>query len=231
MNVAAPIDPLLCGFYTVGDAARLLKIENRRRIARWLESARNTAPVIRRDYQPIEGSQELSFWDLIEVRFVEHFRAQGVSLQFLRKVAVKAREEFGTSHPFALSDVAFLTDRRRIFVQLAQEDKEEKSTRDVLSGQYEMYNAIEALLAKGIGFHPITKLADEWKPLENGCPNVVVNPRFAYGQPVIGAEKVPTAAIFRTWKAEGDRDRVAHWYGIDRAAVDEAIEFELRMSG
>lgn len=230
MNVAPNHDPLLRGFYTVTEAARLLRIENKRRIYRWIETGKTEA-VIARDYVPVAGTQELSFWDLIEVRFIEHFRSQGLSLQFLRKVAVKAREQLGTSHPFALSKTKFLTDRRRIFLQTAKEEAEEqKRTQDVLSGQYEMYEAIEELLAKGIAFHPVTELADEWQPLENDCPNVIINPRYAFGQPVVRESKVPTAAIFRTFKAEGNRDRVAKAYGVKRKSVDEAIDFELRLA-
>jgi hypothetical protein len=93
-------DPLLGGFYTVSEAARLLRIGNKQRIYRWI--SRDNA-VLARDYEPVGGSQELSFWDLFEVRFVETFRAQGLSLQYLRKVATKARAEFRVTHPFAAS--------------------------------------------------------------------------------------------------------------------------------
>ena len=42
---------------------------------------------------------------------------------------------------------------------------------------------------------------------------------------------MPTAAIFRQWKAEkGDRARVADWWGVEPSEVEEAIEFEVRMA-
>ncbi|MFQ5972368.1 MAG: hypothetical protein ACE5Q3_08530 [Alphaproteobacteria bacterium] len=223
-------DPLLGGFYTIREAARLLQIENRQRIYRWLRPSRKgVGAVLTRDYKPLDKSQELSFWDLIEVRFVEHFRRQGLSLQYLRKVAVLARREFKTQHPFALSKAEFLTDRKRIFEQTAE--GEGRKVRELLSGQYEMYEAIEEVLAKGLAFNPKTFLAEEWTPLKNDCPNVVVNPRYDFGRPVIGPRHVPTAAIFRQWKAEkGDRSRVADWWQIEIGEVDEAIEFEVRMA-
>jgi uncharacterized protein (DUF433 family) len=228
MGVAGRIgDPLLGGFYTVSEAARLLRMESSQRIYRWLEGDGDA--VIVRDYKPVGGSQELSFWDLFEVRFIEHFRSQNLSLQFLRKVAAKARAEFKTQHPFALYGSTFLTDRKRIFRQTAEELGEEKKTHDLLSGQYEMYEAIEKMLAKGVAFNPKTFLAEEWPPFGE-CPNVIVNPRFAYGHPVISEKKIPTAAIFQLWRAQGDRKRVAGWYGIDLMEIDEAIEFELRLA-
>ena len=217
-------DPLLGGFYTVTEAMRLLRISNKQRIYRWI--GRDNA-VLSRDYEPIGASQELSFWDLFEVRFVETFRAQGLSLQYLRKVATKARAEFGVKHPFALSTAKYMTDRKRIFQVTAKETGEK--THDVLSGQYEMYEAIEQILAKNVGFNPKTLLAEEWPPFSD-CPHVVINPRYAYGRPVVGEKKVPTAALYRTWKAEGRIERVASWYGINVDSAREAVEFEVRLN-
>ena len=223
-------DPLLAGFYTVKEAARLLRIDNQRRIYRWVRQGYDHLPsVIRRDYQPLAKLHELSFWDLIEVRFVEHFLRQKVSLQYLRKVAEKARLELATQHPFALSNAEFLTDRKRIFEKVAEDEGDERIW-EILAGQYEMYATIEKVLAKGITFSPQTYLAEEWHPLET-CPHVVVNPKYDYGRPVIGEMHVPTAAVFRQWKAEnGDLTRVADWWGIKKTEVSEAVEFEVGMA-
>lgn len=217
-------DPLLRGFYTVSEAARLLRLRDRQSIYRWLS---RDNPVIVRDFEPLDGSQELSFWDLFEVRFVETFRTQGLSLQYLRKVAVKARIELKTDHPFALSDARYMTDRKRIFRVTAEETREK--THDMLSGQYEMYEAIERILSKGVVFNPTTLLAEEWVPFAE-CPNVVINPRYAYGQPVVGKQKVPTAALYRLFRAEGRIDRVASWYGVKPKDAEDAVEFEVKLA-
>ncbi len=218
-------DPLLGGFYTVSEAARLLRIENKQRIYRWLRD--DDAPVVMRDYKPLDGTQELSFWDLFEIHFVETFRQQGLSLQLLRKVAAKARTELNTNHPFALARTSFLTDRKRIFLQMAEELGERK-THDLLSGQYEFYETIEAVVAKNVSFNPRTMLAEEWPPLPE-VPNVIINPRYSYGQPVVGEIKVPTAALYKLWMAEGSKDKVAKWFGVTLEDVESAIEFEVRL--
>ena len=222
-------DAFASGFYTVSEAARLLQIENSRRIYGWLAGYRGSLAeaVIVRDYAPIGGSQELSFWDLMEVRFINHFRKQGVPLQTLRKTATKARVEFGKKHPFALSNVTFLTDRKRVFQQVVEETGDKK-TLDILGDQYEMYDIIEKILAEGVSFDPATGLADAWQPLPNECPNVIVSPRYAYGHPVVS--KIPTSALFRLWKAEGGNlQRVARAFGVSPEAVSEAVSFEGRL--
>jgi uncharacterized protein (DUF433 family) len=94
-----------------------------------------------------------------------------------------------------------------------------------------MYAAIETVLAKGISFNPATQLAEEFRPLEAICPNVTMNPAFAYGHPTVGASRVPTAALLRQVHAEhGERAKVADWWMLDPAEVEEAIEFEIRMA-
>lgn len=225
-------DSLAGGFYTVSEAARLLKMGNYQRVYGWLSGHKNSraGPVLDRDYEPLDGSQEISFWDLMEIRFIEHFRGQGVSLQTLRSVAEKARKKFQNRHPFALSNVKFLTDRKNIFEHAARENGD-TTTLDMVRDQYEMYGVIEDILAKGVAFDPHTHLAAEWRPLRNDCPNVVLNPKYAYGHPVIGDRHIPTSALFRLWRAElGDKRRVADWYSVDLDAVEEAVEFEMRLA-
>jgi len=217
-------DPLLGGFYTVSEAARLLRIARRQRIARWLDDDNDT-PLIVRDYPGVGRHQELSFWDLIEVRFVEHFRKQGFSLQFLRKAARKARNDLSTRHPFALSNTRFLTERKRIFRQTLDEEGHGLVS-DLMSGQFEMYEIIEEALSRGVAFDPNTGLASEWTPNPH-YPDVIVNPRFAYGQPVVGAKRIPTSALWKQLRAEGgDIARVARWFGVASSDVTHAAEFE-----
>jgi uncharacterized protein (DUF433 family) len=232
MGVAAlPADPLAGGFYSPQVAARLLRMNNAHRITGWLAGYRGGAgPMVLRDYEPAGGKQALSFLDLMEIRFLDHFRRQGMSLQTLRKAAVRAREEIGSRHPFALSNLKFLTDRRQIFGQAAQEAGDAK-TWNLVTNQYEMYEAIEHSVAKGVAFDPRSGLARNWHPSQSEYPDVVIDPRHAFGRPVVGAKHVPTGTILRMWRAEsGNRDRVAKAFGALRSEIDQAIEFELTLA-
>jgi len=225
-------DALLGGFYTVKEAARLLRINNRRLITAWVEghSHSDSGPIIDRDYSPVGQSHELSFWDLMEVKFIDHFRKQDVTMPTLRRVAAKAREELGHKHPFALSKVVFGTDRKKIF-QTVVDETGDRRTRNVLGDQYEMYDVIEGLFAEGVAFDTATQMAEYWKPLPTECPNVVVDPRYAYGHPVVSDRHVPTAALYRLFRAEGgDTKRVADWFHVSPEAVTEAVEFETRLN-
>lgn len=86
------------------------------------------------------------------------------------------------------------------------------------------------LVAKSIAFDPVSETAKTWKP-SGDFPSVIVDPRRAFGQPVIGERPTPTSVLFRQWKAEaGDKNRVAKWYRLEVSDVSEAVEFELSLA-
>ena len=226
------VDPAAGGFYTAKEAARLLNIGQPSRVVAWLQGRSNTAtgPVIARQYNPIGGVQELGFWDLLEVRFIDHFRKQGVSLQALRKAAETARKELKQQHPFALSRARFLTDRKTIFLATARE-LDDTVLLDLVTKQFAMYEVLEEIIERGLVFHPATGLAQEWRPRPVELPAIAINPKIAFGQPVVRPAGVPTSALFLSWKAEaGNYRAIADWFEIEQDLVHQAVEFELGLA-
>lgn len=222
-------EPLFAGFFSLRDAARLLQMHNTTRIRGWLCGWPNSrsGPVIERDFK----GPFLSFLDLMELRFVEHFRKQQVTMPTIRRAAEQLRKEWDVRHPLAFANSAkYLTDRRRIFAQAAEAEGDKK-TWDLATNQYEMWATIEALVARGVAFDPVSDMARAWHPLRNEFPNVIIDPRLAFGRPVIGERPTPTIALFNQWKAEGgNRDRVANWYRVSPDDVEEAVGFELSLA-
>jgi len=223
-------DPLLAGFFTLRETARLLQIENTTRIRGWLTGWNNSnaGPVIDRDFE----GRVVSFLDLMEIRFVDHFRKQRVPMPTIRRAAAQLRKEWRTKHPLAYANSGkYLTDRRRIFAKAAEYEGDER-TWDLATNQYEMWAAIEALVAKCVEFDAATHIALAWKPMGSEFPNVVIDPRFAFGQPVVGdGRPTPTVALFKQWKAEGGNvERVAKWFRVEPANVEEAVGFELSLA-
>ena len=217
------------GFYTLGEAARLVGVPQRR-IAYWVAGdRRHPYPVIDRDYPSGGPDQVVSFLDLMEIRFLDYFRRQGLSLQYLRKAASMMRAELDSKHPFAYYCTEYLTDRKRIFVRLARSGRSHIS--EILGKQLEMYDIIEASLAKGVRFDPKTHVARRWRPEPQSYPLVVVDPLHAFGQPVVGMRRIPTSALYRSWKAEGgDTRRVADIWDASVDDVRQAVDFEITLA-
>ncbi len=222
-------DPLLAGFYNVRDAARLLGIDSTARLRGWLTGWPNAraGPIVQRQFV---DTSTVSFLDLMELRFIDYFRAQKVPLQTLRRAADKARLHWETTHPFALSKSKYITDRRKIFAQSAEEQKD-TITWDLATNQLEMWEALESAIARGVEFSPSTDLAERWRPKGSEFPDVIVDPHYAFGHPVIGSRAVPTSAIFSLYKAEcGKSDQIAKWFNVTVEHVNQAVQFEIELS-
>ncbi len=220
------------GFYTVPEAARYIENGSAPRIRGWLNGYRQhgISPLIERDYAPIDNRQELSFLDLMEVRFVEYFRQHGVGVRALRAAGAEARNLFDTPKPFASSDITFKTDGKSVFVEKALKPAA-KATEDhqlwqLVTKQYELYEVMERSLLNGVSFNPQSHLAETWRPRPETFPSIIIDPRVAYGHPVIES-KLPTAALYEAWLAEGkETDEVGYWFGIAPNVVEQAVRFE-----
>jgi uncharacterized protein (DUF433 family) len=71
-------------------------------------------------------------------------------------------------------------------------------------------------------------LAERWNP-NSRTPRVVVDPKIAFGHPVVADAGVPTRCLFEAYLAEGSIDVVADLYKIDLEGVRQAVEFERRL--
>lgn len=230
-----PIEnPLARGFYTVPQAARLIRVGSTNRIYGWLRGYpdRRVGPLLARDYRPIAANEELSFLDLMEVRFVEVFREHGVKLRSLRFAAERLREELKTPHPFA-QDRVVVADKADVLVEEVLRDSAAKAAdprlRSLLTRNYVMYEVIKKSLIPGVRFDVDTRLAREWAPIPDRFPKIIMRPQIAYGQPA-GPSRVPTAVLYDAWRVEGENvDAVSHWYEVPLNEVLDAIGFEQQL--
>lgn len=224
-------NPLARGFYTVRDAARLIEHGHVSRIYGWLKGypGRDIAPLLERDYQPLNDWQELSFLDLIEVRFVEHFRHHGVKARTLRRAADMLRREFQTPHPFATQRVHLVADTTDVFLVVMRESAKAEKDRALLSLTTENYvleEIVKRNLVPGISFDRATHLARRWVPRPIEFPDISVDPLVAYGQPA-GPSGTPTSVLLNAWHAEGENyEAAAQWHDVSNDEVRQAVAFE-----
>jgi uncharacterized protein (DUF433 family)/DNA-binding transcriptional MerR regulator len=218
-------DPLLAGFYSIGTAARLINATPTA-LRGWLNgyASSSAGPVIERDFAE---TRTVSFLDLMELRFISFFRQQGVSMHTLRRAAENARKEWKQRHPLALSSETYCTDRKRIFAISAKEIGDERAW-DMASGQHEMWATIEQTIDMGVLFDPKTSLARTWAPHPGDFPDVLIDPRVAFGKPAVKGTGIPTRALYDQWTAEGSVSRVAAWFNLPPEAVQTAVKYELR---
>lgn len=214
------------GFYTVPEAARLLKIAPLN-IRRWLGgysySKGDKVVKMPRLWTPqLPGHAhhiELGFRDLIELRVIKGFVDEGVSLKTIRHCLEFARECAKDDRPFSTQQ--FRTDGRRIYLEGLRRTGEEELL-DLKDRQYVIKKMIDRTFRD-------LDLADDivvrWRPFD-GKPSIVIDPARAFGQPIATDAGVPTVVLAQAVKAEGSVERVTRLYDVSATAVRDAVRFE-----
>jgi len=224
------------GAYGATEALRLINFQRtptgashkvaRQTIARWLCGYEYGDPLWQPDYVPTEDEDafEVSFRDLIELRFVKAFRDAGLSLQTIRECFSRAVDVVHDARPF--STRRFRTDGRTIFFEITDGVREGELV-DLKRRQNVFHRIVEPSL------HDLEFDADvlaRWFPLGISRKSIVIDPSRAFGRPLINDGGVPTQTIFRAVQVEGSSERVAKLYELPLPAARDAVAFEKQLA-
>jgi uncharacterized protein (DUF433 family) len=217
---------LNAGLYTVPMAARLVAA-HQSKVRSWIEgySSSEADPIIHRELPKVGGRTVLGFLDLIETAFIRHFRMLGYSPQTIRKVAVKLRERHDIDHPFAMGK-RFRADGKSIFEE-AVDDEGERRLLNVMTDNFMMVDVVEQSLFDQILY--VDDLARLWKPIPR-FSEIVIDPRRAFGKPIVASKGVPTELIYHDYDLAGDEVEVAEEYGLSLEETQQAIGFEQELN-
>ena len=216
------------GIYTPAEAARLTGV-GAGRIARWLRGHRvkgsRYEPLWRPQIDINDGRVYLGFRDLMEVRVAAAFIKQGLSPQKVRRAIQIARDLFGKDHP--LSTKNFRTDGRSVFLQLSEEEGDDRLI-DLFRQQYAFHRIIEPSL-KHIEFDE-SGVPSRWFP-RGPSAHIVIDPARSFGHPIEEESGVPTAALAAAARAEGSVEAAAKAWHVPVRSVRRAVEFEEALQG
>lgn len=219
------------GVYTLTEASLLTGV-NRHRISRWCRGYtfeyRGTRltmpPIIGREPEPGEPPI-LTFADLIEIRFLDAFRQKGVSTKALRIASQRAKELLGRHHPF--STQIFKSDGRTVLAEVTKETGD-KALLDIMSDQFVFETVLAPYLYAGLDFNEL-KEPTRWWPLGKDR-SVVIDPRRAFGAPIIARAGIQTKILSSAVNAEQSVEFVAKWYGVEVQEVTDAVQFETKLA-
>ncbi|KQB15310.1 hypothetical protein H9N28_03290 [Rhodobacter capsulatus] len=219
------------GLYTIDEAAKLLKSPTRT-VRRWLlghdfkarnGETRHSPPLWATDLPHADGAAELSFRDLVELRFVRAFVEMGLDIRIVRSCLETARECIQSDRPF--SSGRFRTDGKRIFLQSLEQD-DTPVLIDLKRKQFVFHQIVERTF-KDLDLED--DIVTRWRPF-HGRASIVVDPKRAFGQPIAAESGVPTIVLAEAVVAEGSVTRVAALYEVDRAAVQDAVTFHKELA-
>jgi uncharacterized protein (DUF433 family) len=218
--------PIGIGYYTAPEASRLLKIPVVN-IRRWLggytyikSGERHVMPPLWEPQLPGGDEHiELGFRDLIELRFVQAFIRQGLSLFTIRNCLSFARECVEDDRPF--STRLFKTDGRTIFLDSARNSGENELL-DLKRRQFAIKTVIEQTFRD---LEIEAGSVKRWRPFK-GRTSIIIDPEKLLGQPIAAEYGVPTVVLDQSLKAEGSIKSVARLYEVSSQAVKDAVAFE-----
>lgn len=206
------------GVYTLPDAARVLRL-SAPKISGWLraESGTRAGEFLAKG----EGrDRHFDFHTLIELYAVAFLREKGVPMPAIRRARDELSRRFETAHPFALKGL--LLSGRDILKELGDGALLELGK----SGQ----TAFEQVLApfcEKLEFDRETGLASAFFP-DGRKSSVVVDPKRAFGKPVIFGTATPTETIAALIRAGESKEQVAEDYRLKPEQVEDAWRFENR---
>lgn len=214
------------GLYTVPMAARLIAA-HQNKVRAWIDSypSSGAPPIIHRELPKVGGRTVLGFLDLIETAFIRHFRTLGYSPQTIRKVADKLRDRHHVDHPFAMGK-RFRADGKNIFEEVV-DDAGERTLLNLMNDNFVMGTVVDQSLFDQILY--VDDIARQWTPLPQ-FPSIVVDPRRAFGKPILVRSGIPTEVIYNDQAITGDTLEVAEEYGISLEDARAAVAFELELN-
>jgi uncharacterized protein (DUF433 family) len=230
------------GVYGAGEALQLINFRrqyepairpvSRRTITRWLRGynynyrgeIRHSDPLWRPDYTNEDDTVELSFRDLIELRFVKAFRDAGLKLPAIQECFMRAVELVNDERPF--STQRFRTDGKTIFLEITHDIREGELID--LRKRQSVFHRIVAPSLQDLEFD--AEMVARWFPLGKSRKTIVVDPARAFGRPIVAAGGVPTEILSEAVEIEGTPERVANLYEVPLVSVRDSIEFQNRLA-
>ena len=145
-------------------------------------------------------------------------------MQTIRKVAKKLRDNYRLAHPFAQR--RFRTDGKRVMMEEAA-DPGERRLIDIMTDEFGFPDIIEPSLFDTVVY--VDDIAARLTPFTE-LPNVIIDPRFALGRPIVVPGHIPTDTLATAFLAEGSIVEIADWYRTDPSSVTQAVAFEQRLA-
>lgn len=222
--VAATSELLGVGIYTPEEAALYARVKTKL-LNRWLYGAKGAAPIMKPQLRD-RPEKIVTFLDFIQSLAIRAIRVKRqIPLQKIRQAIEKAEDDYGVSYPFARKHTTYLFGKE-IVIALGDDSEGERK--------------IVQLTGKNRGNRLITKIAEfymtdltfgpaglasayvayRW----NGLP-IGIDPRFHFGEPMVGTTGYSARAIWEAFAAEGSIEAVADVYGVTQAEVEAGCRY------
>ena len=210
--------------YTVAGAARLLRVFPAT-LRRWLEGRDQYPPVLRPEPT---GSGNVTWGEFVEARFLREYRKRR-SLQRLRPVIARLREEFDVSYPLATGQ-PFVGPGMGLTLRMQRDENLPDGlaiVHETVSGKLVLASSASRFMEKVDFTEEAPRRALRIRPMGKDSP-VVIDPEFSFGSPTVRG--VRTEVIAELVEAGEDIDEVAEDFSLSAAEARSAVAYEWQLA-
>ena len=209
--------------FTIEEAARHLGLA-RSTLRDWTLREAGPAPMVHRLRPESPRSASLPFIAMVEAHMIRGFRELGLTPAELRKSVTRIRRTVGDEYALATRRVA--TDGRNLLIDMAG-SFESPSWERARDGQGVISEVIDRYL-KFVHFDPPDAYATRLRLRTYQGADVIIDPRFAFGQPVLARDKIRVGDILDVFWAGESYRRIATEFGVRPGEVEAVIRSATR---
>lgn len=174
---------------------------------------------------PVFDLKQLSFTNLIEIYVLATIRREyEIPINKVRAALDYISQEMEIAHP--LARMRFYTDRLDLFIEhldllVNASKKGQIVIKQVISDYIQRIDWDEEGIASCL--YPLTRSGEP----SDSPKLVVINPKVAFGRPVVVDTGIPTDILAERFKAGEDLSELAEDYGCSLEKISEAIRYEI----
>jgi len=198
---------------TAREAARYLKMPEST-LDGWLADG-SRQPLVHAVHPERRGWPRVPFVGIVEAYVLRTLRELGFSMPDIRRAADLARSEF--EDPYALASERIATDGVGLFVRVADESVVHAPDRQL---------AIPEVISKYLTYISWDATGGPERlrlPQYPSEAEVIIDPRFGWGAPVLAKSKVPVEALVSLWRTGEPISVVAEEYDLPADVVEDVL--------
>jgi uncharacterized protein (DUF433 family) len=212
-EVATTVDIYSTPLLTAREVARSLRMPEST-LNVWLAD-RRPAPLVHAVDAERRGWPRVPFVGVVEAYVLRSLRDLGFSKASIRRAADLVREDF--SDPYALAKERIATDGVGLFVRVADESLVQARDRQIAIS--EAISDYLTYISWDVTGNP-SQLRLPQYPRE---AEVVIDPRFGWGVPVLARSRVPVDALVSLWKNGESIEAVSEEYELPTDVVENVL--------
>ncbi|GAA1637655.1 hypothetical protein GCM10009744_28660 [Kribbella alba] len=165
----------------------------------------------------------MTFASVVEAHMLRQLRVAGLSLRAIRDAAIRLRSEVGRPYPLAWKRLAH--DGRDLLMEITAEGRDPSWER-IRDSQGGLAGVVE------LGLEPISWAPDDYanrlRLVAYRGAQVIVDPRFSFGQPILERAGVRVEDVVDLARAGESYQVIADEFGIETTEVEALVRPHIR---